>query len=85
MRLGQGGDEDRAYALAESIIHMAHRLKLIVIAEAVETAEQLADLAAMGCDFAQGYYFHRPVSAEQIAELLRAQRDNTPAEALLVA
>jgi EAL domain-containing protein (putative c-di-GMP-specific phosphodiesterase class I) len=51
----------------------------------VETAEQLADLAAMGCDFAQGYYFHRPVSAEQIAELLRAQRDKTPAEALLVA
>jgi diguanylate cyclase (GGDEF)-like protein len=85
MRLGQGGDEDRAYALAESIIHMAHRLKLIVIAEAVETAEQLADLAAMGCDFAQGYYFHRPVSAEQIAELLRAQRDKTAAEALLVA
>jgi diguanylate cyclase (GGDEF)-like protein len=85
MRLGQGGDEDRAYALAESIIHMAHRLKLIVIAEAVETVEQLADLTAMGCDFAQGYYFHRPVNPEQIAELLRVQRDTTPDEALLVA
>jgi EAL domain-containing protein (putative c-di-GMP-specific phosphodiesterase class I) len=85
MRLGQGGREDRAYALAESIIHMAHRLDLIVIAEAVETAEQLADLSAMGCDFAQGFYFHRPVSAEQIAELLRAQRDKAAAEALLVA
>ncbi|MGZ5198214.1 MAG: putative bifunctional diguanylate cyclase/phosphodiesterase [Telluria sp.] len=85
MRLGQGGAGDRSYALAESIIHMAHRLNLIVIAEAVETAEQLADLSAMGCDFAQGYYFHRPVSPERIAELLGAQRDNTPAESLLVA
>jgi EAL domain-containing protein (putative c-di-GMP-specific phosphodiesterase class I) len=85
VRLGQGGDEDRAYALAESIIHMAHRLNLIVIAEAVETAGQLADLSAMGCDFAQGFYFHRPVSAEQIAQLLRTQRDNTPADVRLVA
>jgi EAL domain-containing protein (putative c-di-GMP-specific phosphodiesterase class I) len=53
---------------------MAHRLQLTVIAEAVETTEQLADLRAMGCDVAQGYLFHRPLGADQIAALLRKQQ-----------
>ena len=79
MRLGEDAQGTRAHALAESIIHMAHRLQLVVIAEAVETAGQLADLTGMGCDFAQGYYFHRPVAHDQIAELLRQQRDAAPA------
>jgi diguanylate cyclase (GGDEF)-like protein len=73
MRLGQGDQGTRSYALAESIIHMAHRLQLTVIAEAVETVEQLADLRAMGCDFAQGYLFHRPQGPDRIADLLRQQ------------
>jgi diguanylate cyclase (GGDEF)-like protein len=73
MRLGQGAAGERSYALAESIIDMAHRLQMKVIAEAVETAEQLADLHAMGCDAAQGYYFHRPVSADRISVLLEQQ------------
>ncbi|MEN3277298.1 MAG: hypothetical protein V7631_3088 [Massilia sp.] len=73
VRLGQEERNERAYALAESIIDMAHRLQLTVIAEAVETEAQLADLQAMGCDAAQGYYFNRPVGPEQIAELLRQQ------------
>jgi diguanylate cyclase (GGDEF)-like protein len=85
MRLGQGEPGARAYALAESIIHMAHRLQLTVIAEAVETPEQLADLRAMGCDFAQGYLFHRPHAAEQVAALLRQQVAATGSPALLVA
>jgi len=84
VRLGQAGNE-RQYALAESIIGMAHRLQLKVIAEAVETAEQLADLKAMGCDAAQGYYFDRPVSPERIAELLRQQMTTPPEAARLVA
>jgi diguanylate cyclase (GGDEF)-like protein len=85
MRLGQGAPGARGYALAESIIHMAHRLELSVIAEAVETEEQLADLTAMGCDFAQGYYFHRPVAADRIAELLRQQAATDQGTALQVA
>jgi diguanylate cyclase (GGDEF)-like protein len=84
MKLGQGDAGARAYALAESIIHMAHRLQLTVIAEAVETTEQLADLRAMGCDFAQGYLFHRPHAADQVAALLR-QQEAGAAKALLVA
>jgi diguanylate cyclase (GGDEF)-like protein len=84
-RLGQGEAGARGYALAESIIHMAHRLQLSVIAEAVETEEQLADLSAMGCDVAQGYYFHRPLAADKVADLLRQQAASDQGPALQVA
>jgi EAL domain-containing protein (putative c-di-GMP-specific phosphodiesterase class I) len=63
----------RPYAIAEAIVAMAHRLELKVIAECVETAEQLADLGAMRCDEAQGYLFHRPLPAEQVGVLLAHQ------------
>ncbi|WP_036164641.1 diguanylate cyclase domain-containing protein [Massilia sp. 9096] len=85
MRLGQGDPGARSYALAESIIHMAHRLQLTVIAEAVETPEQLADLRAMGCDYAQGYLFHRPQDPDRVAALLRTQMDTMPSPTLRVA
>jgi diguanylate cyclase (GGDEF)-like protein len=63
----------RPYAIADAIVAMAHRLELKVIAECVETAEQLADLGAMRCDEAQGYLFHRPLPAEQVGALLARQ------------
>jgi EAL domain-containing protein (putative c-di-GMP-specific phosphodiesterase class I) len=75
-RLGQRSGQDtraRPYAIAETIVAMAHRLELKVIAECVETVEQLADLDAMGCDEAQGYLFHRPLPAEQVGALLARQ------------
>jgi len=65
----------RPYAIAEAIVAMAHRLDLKVIAECVETAEQLADLCAMRCDESQGYLFHRPLPAEQVGALLARQAD----------
>jgi diguanylate cyclase (GGDEF)-like protein len=71
-RLGQDR-RTRSYAIAEAIVSMAHRLELKVIAECVETAEQQADLDAMGCDEAQGYLFHRPLPAEQVGALLARQ------------
>ena len=49
---------------------MAKSLKLGVVAEGVETPEQLAFLKAHGCDEGQGYYFSRPVTAQQFAKLL---------------
>jgi diguanylate cyclase (GGDEF)-like protein/PAS domain S-box-containing protein len=56
--------------LVSAIIHMGQSLHLRVIAEGVETAEDLAFLKAHNCDEAQGYYFSRPVPAEQFAKLL---------------
>ena len=72
-RLGQPDGRGRSYAIAESIIDMAHRLKLKVIAEAVETADQLADLRSMCCDEAQGYFFNRSLHPDQITVLLERQ------------
>ena len=57
-------------ALTRAIILMAHALNLKVIAEGVETATQLALLRKEGCDFAQGYFFSRPLTAEMFEDLL---------------
>lgn len=57
--------------LCEAMIAMAHRLGLKVVAEGVETATQRDLLAAAGCDFAQGYLFSPPVSADAFDDLLR--------------
>ncbi|HEX8480029.1 MAG TPA: bifunctional diguanylate cyclase/phosphodiesterase [Telluria sp.] len=72
-RLGQPVTRSRPYVIAESIIDMAHRLNLKVIAESVETAEQLSDLQRMQCDVAQGYFFNRALHPDQVAVLLARQ------------
>lgn len=58
-------------AIAGAIVSMAQRLGLHVIAEGVETAEQLAFLKSLGCQEIQGYYFSPPVSAEAFAAMVR--------------
>jgi EAL domain-containing protein (putative c-di-GMP-specific phosphodiesterase class I) len=64
------GDEDAAIVTA--VIGMARSLKLRVVAEGVETFEELEFLHAHHCDEAQGYFFSRPVPAEQFAKLIKA-------------
>lgn len=56
-------------ALVATIIQMAHNLNLNVIAEGVETVAQVDFLKQKGCNQAQGYYFHHPMSAEGIQNL----------------
>ena len=56
--------------VVSAIISMGKSLKHRVIAEGVETPEQLAFLQAHGCDEGQGYYFSRPLVAQQFAKLL---------------
>lgn len=63
------GDNDSA-AITGAIISLAHNLQLTVIAEGVETQQQLAFLIARGCDEIQGYLFSKPLPAEDFANLL---------------
>jgi EAL domain-containing protein (putative c-di-GMP-specific phosphodiesterase class I) len=60
--------------LVRGIIALAHNLGLRVVAEGVETAQQLALLNTLGCDINQGFFLHRPMSAEALEELLQAKR-----------
>ncbi len=62
-------------AIALSVISLAHNLNMRVIAEGVETREQVQFLTERGCDEMQGYYFSRPVNAEAFTALLREHRN----------
>ena len=58
-------------AITQAIIAMAHSLRLKVIAEGVETREQLDFLTELGCHEFQGYYFKKPQPADELSRLLR--------------
>ena len=57
------------YALVKTIIALGHSLNLDIVAEGVETFEQLQFLKEHSCNIAQGYYFHRPLESTQISKL----------------
>lgn len=63
--------DTRAGALAQSIVDMAHRMELRVVAEGVETFEQLEFLKTSGCDEIQGFLASRPITAADMTLLLR--------------
>jgi diguanylate cyclase (GGDEF)-like protein/PAS domain S-box-containing protein len=65
--IGQGGD---SMEIVRTILPMANSLRLNVVAEGVETAEQLAMLRKLRCEYAQGYYFSQPVTADEAGDLL---------------
>ena len=62
--LSNTGDKKRADIILEHIINMAQKLDMVVIAEGVESKEQLELLTGMGCDLFQGYYFSKPVAID---------------------
>lgn len=69
-------------AIVTSIIALAHNLKLAVIAEGVETQEQLDYLRRHGCDEMQGYYFSKPLAADAFEQLLIEGRGLCPEESI---
>jgi len=62
--------DNKALLLVDSMIEMGHKLGYGIIAEGVETSEQLNALKELGCETGQGYLFSKPVSADKIPELL---------------
>ncbi len=73
MRLGQRGENT---AIIRTIITLAQHFGLKVVAEGVETTQQLKLLRSLGCEFVQGYLFSRPLSAPEATELLVRQHRN---------
>ncbi len=69
------GDADDQ-TIAKAIIAMGHELRLKVLAEGVESAEQAALLEDFGCDLLQGFHFGHPVPAEAITPMLRSQESS---------
>ena len=66
-------DNKKHFRLVEIMVEIARLLEVPVIAEGVETKEQLDLLEDLGCDIIQGYYFSKPLPAEELTALLRAQ------------
>lgn len=71
-------DDKNALAVVTAIIGIAHSLNLTVVAEGIETQEQLDCLDKLGCQYGQGYFFSRPVPAIKAGELLALERDQAP-------
>jgi EAL domain-containing protein (putative c-di-GMP-specific phosphodiesterase class I) len=70
---GLGGEPNgvsKDTEITKAMIDLTHALGLRVIAEGVETSEQLAQLRDMKCDFAQGHYFSEPLPSEELGDIL---------------
>jgi len=72
--MGAGGERSE---IVRAIVDLAHNLHLDVIAEGVETADQLAQLRAFGCDHGQGFFFSPAVDGEAALRLITAGRELT--------
>lgn len=62
--------------IIESVIDMAYQLKLSIIAEGAQTAEQVSKLRELGCMYIQGYYFYRPLTVGKMEDLLEHRPDD---------
>ena len=69
----QIGSNSKMEVIIEILIEMAHKIGVKVIAEGVETKEQLDFLTEKDCDFVQGYYFSKPLPQEDFEELLERE------------
>lgn len=63
-------------AIVSSIINMAQRLGMVVVADGVETQAQVNALKRLGCDIGQGYFFSKPLLPEEMAEFLSSRQNS---------
>jgi EAL domain-containing protein (putative c-di-GMP-specific phosphodiesterase class I) len=68
------GGEDDALAIVKTIVVLSHQLGRKIIAEGVETPEHLTILKSLGCEYAQGYLFSKPLPQGEITNLLASRR-----------
>lgn len=68
--LARQSESQRSESILEAVVSMARFMDLRVIAEGAETREQVDFLQGIGCDYAQGYYFHRPLPTDELEKLL---------------
>jgi EAL domain-containing protein (putative c-di-GMP-specific phosphodiesterase class I) len=66
--------DPRSGQLVHAIINLSHILGVRVVAEGVETGDQLDALREMGCDHVQGFLIAEPLTAEVAAQLIREER-----------
>jgi len=67
------GDGNGGAEMVRAIVTLAHNLAMDVVAEGVETAEQAGRLRALGCEYAQGFFFAKPMNAADVDRLIAAQ------------
>lgn len=65
--------DSRSSSITAAMVELAHALNLAVVAEGIETEDQLDKVRSLGCDRGQGFVFSRPVAAANFADILRAQ------------
>jgi EAL domain-containing protein (putative c-di-GMP-specific phosphodiesterase class I) len=76
--IGDGGNNQDGTEIARTILPMATNLHLEVVAEGVETGEQLALLTRLKCKYGQGFYFSKPLPAAEAAVLLEKKTNWHP-------
>lgn len=68
----QMNEQKESHQIVHTIVHLARSLKMSVVAEGIENANQMEWLRSLGCQFGQGFYFARPMQADTISAMIAA-------------
>ncbi len=71
-------EPESSLPVIQSIVRLAHSMKLAVVAEGVETSEELELVRLLGCDMVQGHFYAGAIRAEAVAELLAGPPLSSP-------
>ncbi|MFN7929558.1 MAG: bifunctional diguanylate cyclase/phosphodiesterase [Blastocatellia bacterium] len=80
--VGRMEEDANSSQIVETIILLAHKMRMAVVAEGIETAAQQQQLWTLGCRYGQGYHFSKPLPAAQLEALLAKSSDSSPDTAL---